>query len=117
MTVDSIRRLTRTACLSWSTDTEIWQALLPVLDGRTDIALEEKTEERSTRFYLSCENGILMKMKRKVLEVLNVMFGMRASTRIDELLYSMPTPTATASPTYLRSTGACSMSNNETSVR
>lgn len=69
---------------------ELAEALLPVLDGRTDIPLEEQPDERhperTTRFYLSYENGILMVMKRKVLEVMNVMFGMRASTRIEELL-------------------------------
>lgn len=69
---------------------DLAQALLPVLDGRTDETtgedFDERNPERSTRFYLSYENGIIMTMKRKVLEILNVMFGMRASTRIEELL-------------------------------
>ena len=64
-------------------------ALLPLLDGRQDGASNGAATglaDHTERFILNHENSTVMFMKRRILDVINTLFAMRASTRVAVLL-------------------------------
>jgi hypothetical protein len=62
--------------------TDLAVSLLPVLDGRTD----KTVAQNSCRFYMSQENRTVMRMKRSILQVFEILFGFRDSSRIERVL-------------------------------
>jgi hypothetical protein len=70
------------------------KVMLPLLDGRTDVPMDN-----FTRFDNVWENKLVMNMKRGMIQLIDVMFALRASSRIEALLNASAPPSPPA-PTH-----------------